>query len=180
MPPHGVGSVSRVSGVPLMADDPRTTIESYVSTALRSRLEEAVRAVGALRDDLASAASRLEDQIRQGSETPLTLPEVLFPPPPAPAPQGEGALLSHVVSSQHELLAAGDQIGLLTQLLLSSTVSCPRVAFFIVKKDVFAGWAARGFASAQDADVRALSVGLTEDTILGAAFRSGSAVRAPG
>lgn len=164
-----------------MADDPKTTVESYVSTALRSRLEEAVRAVGSLRDDLSAAVSRVEDELRSGGETPLTLPEALFPPPapPPPPPQAEGALLSHIVASQQDLLAAGDQIGLLTQLLLACTVSCPRVAFFIVKKDSFAGWAARGFSGAQDADVRGLSVGITEDTILSAASRKGSPVRAP-
>jgi hypothetical protein len=163
-----------------MADDPRTNIESYVSTALRSRLDEAARAIGALRDDLTAAVSRVEEQFRSAGDTPLTLPEALFPPPPAAPPpqQQEGALLSHITASQRDLLAAGDQISLLTQLLLACTVSCPRVAFFIVKKDSFAGWAARGFPEAQDADVRGLSIGIAEDTILGAAFRSGSAVRA--
>jgi hypothetical protein len=75
------------------------------------------------------------------------------------------------------MLAATDQVGLLTQLLLACTVSCPRVAFFIVKKETAVGWAARGFEGAQDTDVRNLSIGVQEETILGSACRSGGMAR---
>jgi hypothetical protein len=166
-----------------MAEDQKKTVETYVTTALRSRVEEGARAVAALRDDLTAAAERLATALRSVGDSPLTLPEELFPPPPPPpppAPAAETGVLSHILDSQRDLLAATDQVGLLTQLLLSCTVSCPRVAFFIVKKEALAGWAARGFPDAQDADVRSLSVGVGEKTIVGAAFRSGVPVRAEG
>jgi hypothetical protein len=161
-----------------MSDDLKQTIESYVATALKARLESSSRAVASLRDAVAEAVRSLDADLQAAAGSPLSLPDELFPPP-APPPS-EAGLLRHIASSQEELLAATDQVGLLTQLILSSTVSCPRVAFFIVKKDVFVGWAARGFPGSQDADVRSLSIASSEDTILGASFRRGSPVREPG
>jgi len=162
-----------------MGDDPKQQIESYVTTALRARLEEAARATSAFREDLMAAVARLEAAVKAAGDKTFDLPAELLPalPPPAPPPAAEVGLLSHILASQKDLLEAADQVGLLTQLLLGCTVSCPRVAFFIVKKDAFGGWATRGFERAQEADVRSLSVPIADDTILGAAYRSGYPVR---
>lgn len=159
-----------------MSDETRQNIEKYVATAMKGRGDDAVRALSEFREGLQEIAGRLEQAIRSASSSPVSIPDDLFPAPAA----AEVGLLSHVLSSQREILAAGDQIGLLTQLLMSCTVSCARVAFFIVKKEALSGWAARGFDRAQDSDVRALNIPISDDTILGAAFRSGEAVRSKG
>jgi len=162
-----------------MADDVRQTIESYVATALKQRFSDAGGAVGAAREKLLAAFGALEQALGSAGDARFDLPPEMIPapPPPPPPPASEVGLVSHILSAQKEVLAAADQVGLLTQLLLGCTVSCPRVAFFILKKDALAGWAARGFERAQDADVRSLSVAIADNTILGAAFRSGNTVR---
>jgi len=160
-----------------MADDTKQAIESYVLSALRKRLDEAAGAVGGAREEILSALSRIESALRSVAGEGFDLPVELLPAPAALPPAAEIGLVPHVLTAQREMLAASDQIGLLTQLLLSCSVSCPRVAFFILKKDSLAGWAARGFERAQDADVRGLQIPLSDDTILGAACRAGTIVR---
>lgn len=162
-----------------MPENPKETVENFVASALKSRFEEGSRSVGELRDELLGALARLEERLQAAGGKPISLPDDLFPAP-EPAPASTGGLVSHIMASQQEMLGATDQIGLLTQLLLACTVSCPRVAFFIVRKDAIVGWAARGFEGAQDADIRNLTIGLEERTILGAACKSLGSVRAPG
>jgi hypothetical protein len=164
-----------------MPEDSKQTIENFVASALKSRFEEGAASVSRLRDELTQIAQRLEDDIRAAGEKPISLPDDLFPPAPQPEPESSGAgMVSHIARSQQGMLAASDQIGLLTQLLLSCTVSCPRVAFFIVRKDAIVGWAARGFEGAQDSDLRNLSMGQTENSILSAACKNSATVKGTG
>jgi hypothetical protein len=159
-----------------MSDDAKQTIERYVDSALKKRIAEAASAAGQARTEILAAIERLELEFRS-LDTHFDLPGELIPVAPTPPPAAEVGLLGHVFSAQQELVAATDQVGLLTQLLLGCTVSCSRVAFFILKKDALAGWAARGFDRAQDSDVRSLSIPVSDDTILGAACRSGATIR---
>jgi len=160
-----------------MPENPKETIENFVASALKARLDEGTRAIGETRDALLEALGGLEEKLRSAGGKAISLPDDLFP---APAPAPATGLVSHVRTSQEEMLAATDQIGLLTQLLLSCTVSCPRVAFFIVRKDAIVGWAARGFDGAQDSDIRNLTIGMDERTILGAACKSLGTARGSG
>src|SRR5882724_9348724 len=163
-----------------MADDAKQSIERYVASALRARAAASAASGAAAREEILAAFAKLEAAISDAGGD-FSLPEELIPAPtPVAAPPpaaSEVGLTAHVLSAQRELLSATDQVGLLTQLLLVSTVSCSRVAFFIVKKDSLAGWAARGFERAQDADVRGLSLPFGDDTIVGAACSSGKTVR---
>jgi len=159
-----------------MSDDAKQTIERYVSSALKKRIADAASAAGAARTEILSAIEKLDQQL-SSIDTHFDLPDDLLPVAPTPLPAAEVGLLGHVFSAQKELVAATDQVGLLTQLLLGCTVSCSRVAFFILKKEALAGWAARGFDRAQDTDVRSLSIAISEDTILGAACRTGVTIR---
>jgi len=166
-----------------MSEVDKEALESFVTSALRSRLEESAKAVIELRQQLGSSLERVESAIQIAGEKTLSIPDDLLPLP-APA-EGADATLGHIHRAQTEMLSATEQVGLLTQLLLSCAVSCPRVAFFIVRKDAMLGWAARGFDGAKDADMRSLSIGIGEDAILGAAYRSaapvlGSEERFPG
>jgi hypothetical protein len=158
-----------------MPENPKETLESFVTSALRSRLQESARSVIELRQQMNAALEKVESSIQIAGEKTVSIPEDLLPSP-APPPGGEEAILGHIYKAQQEMLTATEQVGLLTQLLLSCTVSCPRVAFFIVRKDVLMGWAARGFESARDADVRSLSIAFDEESIIGAAYRSGAPV----
>ncbi len=157
-----------------MSEVDKEALESFVTSALRSRLEESARAVIELRQQLVSSLERVESAIQIAGEKTLSIPDDLLPIP-APA-GGADATLGHLHRAQTEMLSATEQVGLLTQLLLSCTVSCPRVAFFIVRKDAMLGWAARGFDGAKDSDMRSLSIGIGEDTILGAAYRAAAPV----
>lgn len=157
-----------------MPENIKESLESFIASALRSRLQQSTRSVTELRQAFDSAMEKLESSIKTAGEGTVSIPDEMLP---APAEAGDGgALLTHLHEAQQEMLAATDQVGLLTQLLLSCTVSCSRVAFFIVRKEALMGWAARGFEGARDSDVRSLSIGFDEDTILGAAYRAGAPV----
>jgi hypothetical protein len=158
-----------------MSEDPKETIQRYVETAFRSRIDEGTKALGNLKEEILGVLGRFEEKLEAVGQEPVTIPDEIIPQPPPDADQR--GILTHMLSSQQEMLAATDQVGLLTQLLLACTVSCPRVAFFIVKKETAVGWAARGFEGAQDTDVRNLSIGVQEETILGSACRSGGTAR---
>ncbi|HXI02209.1 MAG TPA: hypothetical protein VNI57_03445, partial [Candidatus Saccharimonadales bacterium] len=164
----------------------KENLESFVTSALRSRIEGSAQSVVELRRHLSDELERVENAIRSSGEKPISIPDELLPAPaPTPAPAEEaadhGALLAHIRSSQEEMLAATEQVALLTHLLTACTVSCPRVAFFIARKDGLVGWAARGFEGIRDAEVRNVTIRFDQDTILGAAHRSASTVHgAPG
>src|SRR5882724_10850077 len=142
-----------------MADDAKQSIERYVASALRARAAASAASGAAAREEILAAFAKLEAAISDAGGD-FSLPEELIPAPtPVAAPPpaaSEVGLTAHVLSAQRELLSATDQVGLLTQLLLVSTVSCSRVAFFIVKKD---------------------SLPFGDDTIVGAACSSGKTVR---
>jgi hypothetical protein len=165
-----------------MPEDTKETLQNFITSALRARLEESARSVIDLRQALNAALERVESSIQIAGEKTVSIPDELLPTPPAVEEEGTGqadhAMLASIHDAQQEMLAATDQVGLLTQLLLSCTVSCPRVAFFIARKELLMGWAARGFDGAQDTDVRSLNIGFDDDTILGAAYRSGAPVLA--
>ena len=158
-----------------MPEDPKEAVESFVASVMKSRFEEGSRTLAEVREALLGALGLLEEKLQASGGKAISLPDDLFPPQ-APPPSTSG-LVTHIATSQQQMLAATDQIGLLTQLLLACTVSCPRVAFFILRKDAIVGWAARGFEGAQDSDLRNVAIGLDEATILGEACRTATTVR---